>query len=82
MEGRNIRSDDASPIFDTLDVDLVVKVLAHTAFGKVMFTRRPNAKRKFMFIQVHFSCSLFLFSTSFRVLKSLILWSCGLLGIS
>lgn len=25
---------DASPIFDTLDVDLVVKVLSHTAFSK------------------------------------------------
>ncbi len=25
---------DASPIFDTLDIDLFVKVLAHTAFSK------------------------------------------------
>ena len=25
---------DASPIFDNLDVDLVLKVLSHTAFSK------------------------------------------------
>jgi len=33
MESPNSRSPDGSPIFDTLDVDLVVKVLAHTAFS-------------------------------------------------
>jgi hypothetical protein len=66
MEGR---SDDASLIFDTLDVDLVIKVLAHTAFGKVTSIHCPSVERMFMFIQVHFFCSLFLFSTSSRVLK-------------
>lgn len=33
MEGSNRRSTEPFPIFDTLDIDLVVKVLAHTAFG-------------------------------------------------
>ncbi|RDB19794.1 Short-chain dehydrogenase/reductase family 16C member 6 [Hypsizygus marmoreus] len=33
MEDPSQRSADGSPIFDSLDVDLIVKVLAHTAFG-------------------------------------------------
>ncbi len=30
---------DPSPIFDSLDIDLVVKVLAHTAFSAFLFPR-------------------------------------------
>ncbi|KAF9464869.1 retinal short-chain dehydrogenase/reductase [Collybia nuda] len=33
MERPDSRSPDGSPIFDTLDLDLIVKVLAHTAFS-------------------------------------------------
>lgn len=33
MEAHNERSADGSPIFDSLDIDLVVKVLVHTAFS-------------------------------------------------
>lgn len=34
MDEPNSRSPDGTPIFDTLDLDLVVKVLAHTAFSE------------------------------------------------
>jgi hypothetical protein len=30
------------PIFDTLDIDLVIKVLAHTAFSNVALTYRQS----------------------------------------
>lgn len=33
MDGHDVRAADGSPIFDTLDIDLVVKVLTHTAFS-------------------------------------------------
>lgn len=34
---------DPSPIFDSLDIDLVVKVLAHTAFSAFL-SREQNAE--------------------------------------
>jgi len=33
MEASGQQPHDASPIFDTLDIDLVIKILAHTAFS-------------------------------------------------
>lgn len=34
MEANEQPAYDTSPIFDALDIDLVVKVLAHTAFSE------------------------------------------------
>jgi hypothetical protein len=40
---------DASPIFDNLDIDLVLKVLSHTAFSKFKFTIHVDALSKCLF---------------------------------
>jgi hypothetical protein len=81
MDSRDVRVADGYPIFDTLDIDLVVKVLAHTAFSEVTLSYYPSFKQQFTFFQAHSSCFSFLFSISSRVPSSLTLWSSRLARI-
>ena len=60
---------DASPIFDSLDVDLVLKVLSHTAFSESTFSIVHVISTLKACLQVPFLHSLFLSSTFFRALR-------------
>jgi hypothetical protein len=76
MDSRDVRVADGQPIFDTLDIDLVVKVLGHTAFSECASS--CHSKQQLTFFQVHSFYFSFQFSTSFRVPNSLTLQSFGL----
>lgn len=69
MEGPNSRSPDGMPIFDTLDLDLVVKVLAHTAFSE--FPEPHLQNRNLKRFKVHSSYSSSQSSTSSKGQSSL-----------
>lgn len=74
MDGHEVRAADG-PIFDTLNIDLFVKVLAHTAFSNVALTYRQSFELILLGPFFLFFIPVFYIFQGAKLTDSVVMWS-------